>query len=101
MIYKVTGTNREGALSLMAKALPVLRSHGAPTDISTCEFSLDAVVVGPEGKPLMDAGNITFGFPAFDVLRCERDLHEIVDELSKTLGVPCYTLDAAVFAGFP
>ncbi|OGG36812.1 hypothetical protein A2110_01255 [Candidatus Jorgensenbacteria bacterium GWA1_54_12] len=99
MVYHVTGVSLTGAQELMKKALPILKEHGAPTDINTCAFG-GAIVVGPDGDFLSGASHITFGFPAFDNLR-KGHLQQLADELAQALGVPCYTLCADVFAGFP
>lgn len=99
MLYQVTNTSKVHAKGIMTRALPILKAHGAPIDASTCVIS-EAFVVGPDGHELPEYNGITFGFPAFDKLR-EQDLQAIANELAIALEMPCYTLDAAVKAGFP
>lgn len=101
MVYKFTGVDEAGARALLAKALPILRKHGAPTDVvNTCEIS-NAIVAGPNGEPIEGFGNITFYFPNFDALRNSGHIDSIADELAKALGCPCYTIYGDVIVGFP
>ncbi len=99
MLYQISNVSVVHARGIMVKALPILEAHGAPTDINTCVLT-EAIVLGPVGEILQDYDDITFGFPAFDGLRKD-DLQKIANELAAELKVPCYTLDAAVKAGFP
>ena len=100
MLFIVTGTDIKTAKEILSKAFPILRECGAPVDgVNTLAVIPSAIVVNGKADE-MEISPVTLYFPAFDALRNGVDLLALAQEMANQTGVPCYTLDAAVIAGF-